>query len=244
MIIYPAIDLRKGRCVRLRQGDFGAETVFGDDPAGIARRWAAQGAEWLHIVNLDRAAGQEATGNLDALGHILKAVSLPVQFGGGLRSMEDIDHLLGLGVARAILGTVAVERPEIVESAVARHGSEKIAVGIDARAGRVALHGWVDTSDIQATDLALRMRALGVTRIVYTDIGRDGMLAGVNVEAAARLALAAGVRVIASGGVASLDDVRRLKEHESDGIEGVIIGMALYRGTVDLGQAVELARGG
>ncbi|NLG49549.1 MAG: 1-(5-phosphoribosyl)-5-[(5-phosphoribosylamino)methylideneamino]imidazole-4-carboxamide isomerase [Chloroflexi bacterium] len=244
MIIYPAIDLRGGRCVRLRQGDFAEETVFAEDPALVAQRWAAEGAGWLHVVNLDGAVGEKATANLAALQRILDAVQLPVQFGGGLRRLEDVARVLEMGVSRVILGTVALREPAIVEQAIARYGAQAVSVGIDARDGRVAVQGWLDVSDVQAVELARRVRAQGVERIVYTDISRDGMLTGVNVEATAQLALASGLRVIASGGVASLEDVRAIKQREADGIEGVIIGMALYRGAVPLEQALTIASGG
>lgn len=243
MIIYPAIDLRGGRCVRLRQGDEATETVFAADPVEAARRWEAEGAEWLHVVNLDGALGRSGAENLRALERILAAVKLAVQFGGGLRSLEDIERLLELGVARVILGTVAVREPQMVAEALARYGPERVSVGIDAREGRVAIHGWVDTADMDALELAERMRELGVTRVVYTDVGRDGMLSGVNVEATARLARHSGLRVIASGGVASVEDIRLLRSHEAEGIEGVIIGMALYRGAVRLEEALQIARG-
>jgi phosphoribosylformimino-5-aminoimidazole carboxamide ribotide isomerase len=244
VIIYPAIDLRGGRCVRLRQGDFAEETVFAEDPALVAQRWAAEGAGWLHVVNLDGAVGEKATANLAALQRILDAVQLPVQFGGGLRRLEDVARVLEMGVSRVILGTVALREPAIVEQAIARYGAQAVSVGIDARDGRVAVQGWLDVSDVQAVELARRVRAQGVERIVYTDISRDGMLTGVNVEATAQLALASGLRVIASGGVASLEDVRAIKQREADGIEGVIIGMALYRGAVPLEQALTIASGG
>lgn len=244
MIVYPAIDLRGGRCVRLERGDFAAETVFADNPALAARRWASEGAQWLHVVNLDGAVGHSAEANLAALGRILAAVDLPVQFGGGIRSLKDVGRLLALGVERIILGTVAVREPRVVRDALEQHGPEKVMVGIDARGGRVAIHGWTDTSDVDALDLARQMRALGVGRVVYTDVERDGMLTGVNAQATARLARSSGLGVIASGGVSSLEDVRALKKHESEGVEGVIIGMALYRGTVQLSQALKLAQGG
>ena len=242
MIVYPAIDLRGGRCVRLRQGDAAAETVFAADPVAAARRWAAEGAEWLHVVNLDGALGHSGAENLRALERILAAVKLPIQFGGGLRALADVEGLLGLGVARVILGTVAVREPQVVAEALARYGAERVSVGIDAREGRVAIHGWVDMANVETLELAGKMRELGVTRVVYTDVGRDGMLAGVNVVATVRLACASGLKVIASGGVASVDDVRALREHEAEGIEGVIIGMALYRGTVRLEEALRIAR--
>ncbi|MEA3406693.1 MAG: 1-(5-phosphoribosyl)-5-[(5-phosphoribosylamino)methylideneamino]imidazole-4-carboxamide isomerase [Chloroflexota bacterium] len=241
MIVYPAIDLRGGRCVRLQQGDAGAETVFADDPAEAARRWAAEEAEWLHVVNLDGALGESGAANLVALERIMEAVDLPIQFGGGLRSLEDVERLLDMGVARVILGTVAVRDPQIVEQAVAAHGAQRVIVGIDARDGLVAIHGWVDTSDVQAVALARRMRDVGIERVVYTDVRRDGMLTGVNVAATVELARASRLRVIASGGVSSLDDIRALKAHEKEGVEGVIIGMALYRGEIELAQAQELA---
>lgn len=244
MIVYPAIDLRGGRCVRLCQGDVAAETVFAADPVEAARRWEAEGAEWLHIVNLDGALGHPgATENLQALERILAAVTLPVQFGGGLRALADVERLLELGVARVILGTVAVREPQVVAEALARYGPERVSVGIDAREGRVTIHGWTDTTDLDASELADRMRALGVRRIVYTDVKRDGMLTGVNLKATLRLARRSGLRVIASGGVASVEDIRLLRKHEAAGIEGVIIGMALYRGLVRLEEALRAARG-
>jgi len=243
MIVYPAIDLRGGRCVRLQQGDFRAETVFAQDPVEVARRWFREGAQWLHVVNLDGALGRSGASNLRALEQILAAVDLPVQFGGGLRSAEEVDRLLGLGVARVVLGTVAVENPQVVEEALACHGAERVCVAIDARAGRVAIRGWARSSSVGAVDLAQRMADVGLKRVLYTDIDRDGMLVGVNLEATVRLASASGLGVIASGGVASLDDIRALREHAQDGIEGVVIGMALYRGTISLPEALRIARG-
>lgn len=244
MILYPAIDLRGGRCVRLQRGEASAETVFAANPTLAARRWAAEGAEWLHVVNLDGALGESGAENLTALQAILAAVALPVQFGGGLRSLEDVARLLELGVARVILGTVAVRDPQLVAEACARYGAERVAVGIDARDGYVAIHGWQDTTTVAAGDLARQMRALGIERIVHTDIGRDGMLRGANVAACVQLAREAGVRVIASGGVSSLADIEALAAHAADGIEGAIIGMALYRGVIALPEALSLARGG
>jgi phosphoribosylformimino-5-aminoimidazole carboxamide ribotide isomerase len=252
MIIYPAIDLRHGRCVRLVQGDPRAETVVSDDPAATARRWVGLGAEWLHVVNLDGAFGfgEEADANAAALRNILTAVDVPVQFGGGLRSMADIEAALALGVARVVVGTAAISDPDLLRRALGRFGSQRIVVGIDTRDGIVATHGWQQASGVSALDLARRMKALGVTRIVYTDIARDGTLTGVNAAACAALAAATGSRpggqdrlaVIASGGVASLDDIRRVKAVEADGVEGVIVGKALYAGQVDLVQALEIAR--
>lgn len=246
MIVFPAIDLRRGRCVRLRQGRAEDETVYDDDPAAVARRWVAQGAEWLHVVNLDGAFGEVASQpglplNLQRLAEIHVAVpQTPIQFGGGVRSLSGVETALGLGAARVILGTVAVQNPELVVEAIGRFGAERIVIGIDARDGQVATHGWLETSDVTAVALGRAMRARGVLRAVYTDIARDGMLTGVDVEAAALLARETGLRVIASGGVASLEDLRRL---EAKGcIEGVIIGQALYGGALSLRDAIRTAQ--
>jgi phosphoribosylformimino-5-aminoimidazole carboxamide ribotide isomerase len=243
MIIYPAIDLRHGRCVRLVQGDPGAETVVSDDPVGTARRWANLGAEWLHVVNLDGAFGEAARAkeNAEALRSILDAVEVPVQFGGGLRTLSDVEAALSLGVARAVMGTAAITNPSLVQETLARFGAGRIALAIDARNGRVATHGWQQLTGVTAIVLAQQMQKLGATRIIYTDISRDGTLAGVNVPACAALAAESKLAVIASGGVASLEDVRRVKEAEGVGVEGLIIGKALYAGQVDLTQALEVA---
>ncbi|MGC9333434.1 MAG: 1-(5-phosphoribosyl)-5-[(5-phosphoribosylamino)methylideneamino]imidazole-4-carboxamide isomerase [Anaerolineae bacterium] len=244
MIVFPAIDLRRGRCVRLRQGRAEEETVYGDDPAAVARRWVRQGAEWLHVVNLDGAFGEPESSagtplNLQRLAEICEAVpGTPVQFGGGVRSVADVERALALGATRVILGTVALVEPAVVTEAIQRVGAERIVVGIDARGGRVATHGWRQASDMAAVALGQAMRQRGVMRVVYTDIARDGMLSGVNVEATAALARATGLRLIASGGVASLEDVQRLKARATDGIEGVIVGQALYTGAMLLAEAL------
>ncbi len=244
MIIFPAIDLRQGRVVRLRQGDPAAQTVFGENPAEVARGWAAQGAEWLHVVNLDGAFGaaEGATLNLRRLAEIRATSALPIQFGGGIRAADDMARAFDLGVTRVVLGTAAVRRPQLVETAVLRFGAERIVVGIDAQNGRVAVAGWQETSELSALELAQRMAAMGVVRAVYTDIARDGMLSGANVAATAALARASGLKLIASGGVAGLEDIRSLTEHQSDGIEGAIIGQALYSGAVELAAAIRVAR--
>ena len=255
MVVFPAIDLHRGKCVRLRQGRPEAEIVFSDDPVAMAEHWASQGAEWLHMVNLDGAFGQ-ASSNLRVVKEIIgsnfqpstsrsgsgEVSNLQIQFGGGLRTIADIEEALGLGLTRVILGTVALEKPSLVAEAVQRFGAERIVVGIDAREGKVATHGWQKVSSVTATELALRVRDLGVERVVYTDVARDGMLCGVNVEAVRELAQCTGLKVIASGGVSSLDDLRRLKEVEASGVEGVIIGQALYTGALDLREAMEMAR--
>lgn len=242
MLIFPAIDLRRGHCVRLRQGDPLAETVFGDDPAQMARHWAQQGAEWLHVVNLDGALGDQDDEaiNLRRLREIAAAVTIPVQFGGGLRALEDVQRALDLGAERVVLGTVAVRRPSLVTEAIEHFGVERIVVGLDARGGQVATHGWQESSGLAASEVAQRMRDLGVLRIVYTDIARDGMLSGVDVAATASLARQSGLKVIASGGLRDLEDIRALKAHEGDGVEGVITGQAIYTGALDLAEAIAL----
>jgi phosphoribosylformimino-5-aminoimidazole carboxamide ribotide isomerase len=249
MIVYPAIDLHAGRCVRLRQGEAAEETIYGDDPVAVARRWVSEGAEWLHIVNLDgafdgmlRSAEEGMPVNLSCLGSIAAAVDVPLQFGGGVRSLDDIDLLLDLGVSRVVLGTVAVEQPELVSEAVTRFGRQRIAAGLDARDGLVATHGWQQTSHLTAVDLGRHMAQRGIETVIYTDIARDGMLSGVNISATASLATQTGLQVIASGGVSSIDDVRALCEVASMGVAGVIIGSAIYRDDVRLSEAIAAAK--
>ena len=240
MIIYPAIDIRGGRCVRLTEGRFDAETVFADDPAEMALKWAGLGAEFLHLVDLDGALAGEGK-NVPVIQRILKSVSIPVQLGGGIRNLETIEKLLELGVTRLILGSAAVKNSELVAEACKKYPGH-IAVGIDAKNGEVAIEGWGQGSGVAATELAKKMASFGVETIIYTDISRDGMLSGVNVEATAALARACGVPIIASGGVASLDDIRRVKAVEGDGVQGCIIGKAIYTGAVDLKEALALAK--
>ena len=242
MIIYPAIDIRGGRCVRLTEGRFDAETVFADDPAEMALKWAGMGAEFLHLVDLDGALAGEGK-NMPVIERILQSVNIPVQLGGGIRNLETIEKLLALGVTRLILGSAAVKNPQLVEEACKKYPGH-IAVGIDAKNGEVAIEGWGKGSGVAATELAKQMAAYGVETIIYTDISRDGMLSGVNVEATAALARACGVPIIASGGVASIEDIRRVKAVEADGVQGCIIGKAIYTGAVDLKEALALAKEG
>lgn len=238
MIVYPAIDLKGGQCVRLLKGDMSAATVFNDDPAAQARLFKAQGFRWLHVVDLDGAVAGKA-GNAPAVDSILRAVAIPVQLGGGIRDTAAIERWLERGVRRIILGTAALMNPQLVREAC-RVYPGSIAVSIDARGGKVAVEGWAKTSEVSALELALKFEDAGVTAIIYTDIERDGALAGVNVEATAALARRLETPVIASGGVASLDDIRALRRHESDGIEGVICGRALYDGRIQPRDALAL----
>lgn len=236
MLILPAIDLRGGQCVRLRQGDYAQETVFGDDPAVMARRWVEQGATYLHLVDLD-GARQGHPVNGDSVRRIVQASGVPCQLGGGLRSEEHIDEALGWGVQRVIIGTRALLDPDWCE-AICRRFPGRICVGIDARQGRVAIQGWERDSEQSALDLARRCAAWPLAALIYTDISRDGMLEGPNVEATAELAAAVSVPVIASGGVTTLEDVARLAECQ---LHGCIIGRALYEGKLDLVEAIALA---
>lgn len=240
MILFPAIDLKDGACVRLVQGDMDQATLFNTDPAAQARDFAAAGFEWLHLVDLNGAfAGRPVNG--DAVAAILAAIDLPVQLGGGIRDMATIDHWLEAGVRRVILGTVALKDPALVKDACRRYPG-RVAVGIDARGGKVAVEGWAKTAEVTARDLALRFEDAGVAAIIYTDIDRDGLLSGLNIEATAALARALSTPVIASGGLASLEDLRALLAVAEAGIEGAISGRALYDGRLDSAAALALLR--
>ena len=240
MILFPAIDLKDGKCVRLLRGDMGQVTVFNEDPAAQAAIFAAQGFEWLHLVDLNGAVeGRPVNG--DAVAAILDAISMPVQLGGGIRDLATVDFWIGRGVRRVILGTAALEDPELVRTACRKHPG-RIVVSIDARDGYVAAHGWTQTSQIRALELALRVEEAGVAAIVFTDIDRDGAMGGVNIDATVDLAWALKVPVIASGGVSSMADLKALKEEEKAGIEGVICGRALYDGRIDIAAALRLLR--
>lgn len=238
--VYPAIDLRVGRVVRLQYGDPERQTTFSDDPAAVARQWVAAGANWLHAVNLDGAFDETGDANWRVLPE-LTGSGASVQFGGGMRTLKEMAQALNRGVSRVVVGTVALEDPDLLAEAVERFGSEKIAVSIDARDGLVKTHGWQKASMVSAEELGMQVHALGVRTVVFTDIARDGVLTGVNLDATRELAQATGLGVIASGGVSSLDDVIRLREAAADGIIGVIIGRALYDGRIDLAEALALA---
>lgn len=240
MNIYPAIDLRGGNCVRLVKGDFSRETIYSRDPGAMAREWAAAGASSIHVVDLDGALAGESR-NLTAIRAIMEQGGIPIEVGGGIRNMSHIERLLTAGVHQVILGSAAVKNPQLVKDACRAYPG-RIVVGIDARNGDVAVEGWEASGHIQAEELAKKMADAGVERIIFTDIARDGMLSGVNVEATVAVAKASGLKVTASGGVASLEDLKILKKRETDGIEGCIIGKALYTGAIDLRQAVAIAK--
>ena len=238
MIFFPAIDIKDGQCVRLYQGDMDRVTVFGDDPAGQARGFADAGAEWLHVVDLNGAVTGRPL-NADAVSGILQAIDIPVQLGGGIRDRETIDFWLDGGVERVILGTAAVREPELVKNACAEHPG-RVAVGIDAKDGMVAVEGWTELSGITALDLAKRFEDSGAAAIIYTDITRDGAMKGPNVEATVELAKAVSIPVILSGGVSSMADLEAAKAAGDGLLEGVISGRALYDGRIDLAAAVGL----
>ncbi len=237
MEVIPAIDLRGGRCVRLHQGDFRRETVFSDDPVAMALRWQEQGGPRLHVVDLDGAATGEPA-HLDVISAIVAALDIPVQVGGGIRSASTARAWLEAGVERVVIGTAAVRDPGTVRDVCRAYGSQRVVVSIDARNGRVALQGWTEASEVSVLELAHRMAALGVERLLYTDIARDGMLTGPDIGTNAQLVRETGMAVLASGGVSSVEDIRQLVP---TGTEGVIVGRALYAGAVSLPEAIAAA---
>jgi len=242
MILYPAIDLKDGACVRLLRGDMDAVTVYNEDPAEQARRFAESGFSWIHLVDLNGAVeGRPVNGN--AVESIVAATKLPVQLGGGIRNMATIEDWLSRGVARVVLGTAAVRNPSLVKEACAKFPG-RVAVSIDSREGLVAVEGWRETSTIRTLDLALQMEESGVAAIVFTDINRDGAMGGINLDATVDLAFALRTPVIASGGVSSIDDLVAIKREEASGIGGVICGRALYDGRVDPAAALAVIDGG
>jgi len=239
VIIIPAIDLKGGSCVRLLQGRMEAETVFSDNPTAMALKWEACGARTIHVVDLDGAI-EKSPKNLSAISTIVKSISIPIQVGGGIRNMESIDRYLDLGVRRVIIGTEAIKNPQLVVDACKKH-PDRIIVGIDARNGLVAIEGWTKDTDTTALDLARRFEDCGVAAINFTDIHRDGMQTGPNIEETRRLAEAVRIPVVASGGVGSIEDVKNLIPLEASGVIGIITGRALYTGTLDLKEAIAFA---
>ena len=241
MILFPAIDLKDGKCVRLKLGDMATATVYNEDPAAQAKAFESQGFSWLHVVDLNGAfEGRSVNGA--AVGAIIKATDNPVQLGGGIRNLDQIEDWLDRGLARVILGTVAVREPELVKEACKRFPG-MIAVGIDARGGKVAVEGWAEASSLGVIELAQKFEGAGVAAIVYTDIDRDGVLAGINWDATLALARAVDIPVIASGGLSGMDDIRRLAAPDAQVLEGAITGRALYDGRIDSREALALLKG-
>ena len=241
MLIIPAIDLRNGRSVRLTQGRQDKVTVYDRDPIEIARSYETSGARMLHIVDLDAAFSNPTSRNRQVLRELISGTGIPVQFGGGLRSLEDITRVIELGVARVVIGTLAVEAPLILDQALRLFGADRIAVGIDARNGQVLTRGWEKEGKLSALELAQKVASIGIERIIYTDVARDGMLTGVNVEHTCAIARESGLKVTASGGVSSLEDIKRLKNGLECGIDSVIVGKALYEGRFSLKEAIKEA---
>lgn len=237
MIIYPAIDLKDGQCVRLVQGRASDKTVYSDSPAGMARSFQELGASWLHIVDLDGAFSGKP-GNLRAIEDIASSVRINFQIGGGLRSLEAVERMLKLGAKRVIIGSRAVSSPDFVKMLLDKFGAEAIVLGLDAKDGRVAVDGWVATSDYKAVEFGLQMKTLGIQRVVFTDISRDGVLQGPNLASIEEMARVTGLEIIASGGVSSLENIKDLKAMEELGVRGAIIGKALYDGMLSLSDAL------
>ncbi|MEE8395238.1 MAG: 1-(5-phosphoribosyl)-5-[(5-phosphoribosylamino)methylideneamino]imidazole-4-carboxamide isomerase [bacterium] len=237
MIVLPAIDLRNGKCVRLAQGRAEHETVYGDDPVAVARRFEADGAEMVHLVDLD-GAFRGKTGNLAAIRAIRAAVKLPLELGGGMRSLDDVEAMLELGIDSVIVGTMAVRAPDELERALGRHSGERIQLGVDAREGKVAVAGWEDETPLDAVEFARGWKARGIGRAIFTDIARDGMMAGPNLAAIEAFARGCGLRVTASGGVSTPADLQRLAALEPLGVDRVIIGKAIYEGAIILSEVV------
>lgn len=235
MQIYPAVDIKNGKCVRLKQGNFDDVTIYEQDPVKAAKNWIEKGATYLHIVDLD-GAKQGDSQNEQIIADIVKLSDVPVQTGGGVRSLEDIERKLSKGVARVILGTVAVKQPEIVKQAVQTFGADKIVVGIDAKNGNVAIAGWEEVSNVSALELCLKMKEYGVKTIIYTDIAKDGMMSGVNVSSTKELVEKTGMNIIASGGISNMQDLQNVQDIKA---QGVIVGKALYQGALELEEIIK-----
>jgi phosphoribosylformimino-5-aminoimidazole carboxamide ribotide isomerase len=235
-LLYPAIDIRGGKAVRLLRGDYNAMTVYNDNPASVAKGFEEQGARFIHVVDLD-GAKEGSQQNRAVIAEVVKSVQVPVQVGGGIRNGETLEALFALGVSRCILGTAAVEKPDFVKDALKEYG-EKIAIGIDAKDGMVAVNGWLETSSVSAIELGQQLKQWGATRIIFTDISRDGTLTGPNIPAIVEMAKHTELSVIASGGVKETSDLLKLAEYRNQGVAGAIIGKAIYTGNIDLRQAI------
>ena len=240
MIVIPAIDLRQGKCVRLTQGRKEAVTVYDGDPIKVAEAFENDGAQMLHVVDLDGAFSEPNGRNREVLRDLVYAVGIPVQFGGGLRSSKDLEQAVGLGVARVVIGTLAVESPDMLATLVELIGGDRLAVGIDARNGQVVTRGWESEEQMSTLTLARRVAAAGIERIIYTDVQRDGTLGGLNIDQTCLIAEASGLKVTASGGVASLEDLERLRAASHYGVDSVIVGKALYEGRFTLQDAIAM----
>jgi len=242
LLVLPAIDLKDGLCVRLYKGDMKEATVYSTEPWEVALKWEQMGARFLHLVDLDGAVSGSPK-NLEVIKEIISRVNIPVQLGGGIRSLETIEYYLNLGLTRLIIGTAALKNPQMVKAAVERFGSDAIVLGLDSKLGKVAIDGWETVMEKSALEFAREMKEMGLERVVYTDTLRDGTLEGLNIEGIREMAEKTGLKVIASGGVAGLEDVKKIKELQGIGVEGLIIGKALYTGDIDLQEAIKIAGG-
>jgi phosphoribosylformimino-5-aminoimidazole carboxamide ribotide isomerase len=243
--VYPAIDIRGGNVVRLKQGDPAQQTTYSQDPVAIANRWASEGATWLHVVNLDGAFDDATTApaNRKALAAIASSIKIKVQFGGGLRSIDSIKAAFDSGANRVVLGTAAAEDPRLVSETLARYGVERVVIGLDSRDGMIVTRGWKQNTHMSAAELGTLMHEMGVVHALYTEVGRDGMMTGPAAELTGALAQLTGLRVIASGGVRNIDDIQEILMYAPRGVSGVIVGRSLYEGTLSLREAIEAAKG-
>ena len=241
MIIFPAIDLKNGKCVRLEQGKFDNVKVFNEDPVAVAKEFEAKGAEYIHLVDLDGAVEGELV-NRDVIEKIVKSVKIPCELGGGIRNIERMEELLNLGLARVILGTIAIKNPEITKEAVAKFGGEKVVIGIDAKKGKVAINGWLDVTEKDVVELIKEMESIGVKTVIYTDIEKDGMMQGISLDSVKRILEQTDINMVVSGGVTSIEDINHLVELKNSKIEGVITGKAIYEGKLDLAEAIRVAK--
>ncbi len=241
MIIFPAIDLKNGKCVRLEQGKFDNVKVFNEDPVAVAKEFEAKGAEYIHLVDLDGAVEGELV-NRDVIEKIVKSVKIPCELGGGIRNIERMEELLNLGLARVILGTIAIKNPEITKEAVAKFGGEKVVIGIDAKKGKVAINGWLDVTEKDVVELIKEMESIGVKTVIYTDIEKDGMMQGISLDSVKRILEQTDINMVVSGGVTSIEDINHLVELKNSKIEGVITGKAIYEGKLNLEEAIRVAK--
>lgn len=241
MIIFPAIDLKSGKCVRLEQGKFDNVKVFNEDPVAVAKEFEAKGAEYIHLVDLDGAVEGELV-NRDVIENIVKSVKIPCELGGGIRTIERIEELLNLGLARVILGTIAIKNPELTKEAVSKFGGEKVVIGIDAKKGKVAINGWLDVTEKDVVELIKEMESIGVKTVIYTDIEKDGMMQGISLDSVKRILEQTDINMVVSGGVTSIEDINHLVELKNSKIEGVITGKAIYEGKLDLAEAIRVAK--
>lgn len=233
MNIYPAIDIRQGKCVRLNQGDFSKETVYLEDPAEAAKRWQSQGAKWIHVVDLDGAKSGNPI-NIDVIERIRKTVDVNIQLGGGIREEETAENYINLGINRIIFGSSAVKNLSLIETAIKKFGAEKVAVGLDVRKDEVAINGWVKDSGVKTEEMLKKLKNTGLKTIIYTDISKDGMMQGPNIAGIEKMLSSNDFSVIASGGISSMQDLEQLARYEEKGLDGAIIGKALYNGTLNL----------